>query len=115
MAPLLMASTPAARKNPFTPIFGCRFQLPRSGRYFWPFLSRRSHRHEAAWRRIHSPHHDDHFAIIFCTVGSGIASMPDMKKVGRVGGKARLYFEVVSTLAPSSNSSSEILTSARTL
>jgi aerobic C4-dicarboxylate transport protein len=37
--------------------------------------------------------------IIFCTVVSGIASMQDMKKVGRVGGKALLYFEVVSTFA----------------
>jgi len=37
--------------------------------------------------------------IIFCTVVSGIASMQDMKKVGRVGGKALLYFEAVSTLA----------------
>jgi aerobic C4-dicarboxylate transport protein len=37
--------------------------------------------------------------IVFCTVVSGIASMRDMKKVGRVGGKALLYFEVVSTLA----------------
>jgi aerobic C4-dicarboxylate transport protein len=37
--------------------------------------------------------------IIFCTVVSGIASMQDMKKIGRVGGKALLYFEVVSTLA----------------
>jgi aerobic C4-dicarboxylate transport protein len=37
--------------------------------------------------------------IIFCTVVTGIASMPDMKKVGRVGGKALLYFEIVSTLA----------------
>jgi aerobic C4-dicarboxylate transport protein len=37
--------------------------------------------------------------IIFCTVVSGIASMQDIKKVGRVGGKALLYFEVVSTLA----------------
>ncbi len=37
--------------------------------------------------------------IIFCTVVSGMASMQDMKKVGRVGGKALLYFEVVSTLA----------------
>lgn len=37
--------------------------------------------------------------IIFCTVVSGIASMQDMKKVGRVGGKALLYFELVSTLA----------------
>src|SRR5437016_14006344 len=37
--------------------------------------------------------------IIFCTVVSGIAGMQDMKKVGRVGGKAIIYFEVVSTLA----------------
>jgi aerobic C4-dicarboxylate transport protein len=37
--------------------------------------------------------------IIFCTVVSGIAGMEDLKKVGRVGGKALLYFEVVSTLA----------------
>ncbi|NPT41268.1 C4-dicarboxylate transporter DctA [Paraburkholderia sp. 1N] len=37
--------------------------------------------------------------VIFCTVATGIASMHDMRKVGRVGGKALLYFEVVSTLA----------------
>jgi aerobic C4-dicarboxylate transport protein len=37
--------------------------------------------------------------IIFCTVVSGIAGMEDMKKIGRVGGKALLYFEVVSTIA----------------
>ena len=37
--------------------------------------------------------------VIFCTVVSGIAGMEDMKKVGRVGGKALLYFEVVSTFA----------------
>jgi aerobic C4-dicarboxylate transport protein len=37
--------------------------------------------------------------VIFCTVTTGIAGMQDMKKVGRVGGKALLYFEVVSTLA----------------
>ena len=37
--------------------------------------------------------------VIFCTVVSGIAGMQDMRKVGRVGGKALLYFEVVSTLA----------------
>ena len=37
--------------------------------------------------------------IIFCTVVVGIAGMEDMKKVGRVGGKALLYFEVVTTLA----------------
>jgi aerobic C4-dicarboxylate transport protein len=38
-------------------------------------------------------------AVIFCTVVSGIAGMQDLKKVGRVGGKALLYFEIVSTLA----------------
>jgi len=37
--------------------------------------------------------------VIFCTVVTGMASMQDMKKVGRVGGKALLYFEIVSTLA----------------
>ncbi len=37
--------------------------------------------------------------IIFCTVVHGIASMQDMKKVGRVGAKALLYFEGVTTLA----------------
>jgi aerobic C4-dicarboxylate transport protein len=37
--------------------------------------------------------------IIFCTVVLGIAGTGDMKKVGRVGGKALIYFEVVSTMA----------------
>ncbi|WP_248746981.1 MULTISPECIES: dicarboxylate/amino acid:cation symporter [unclassified Pseudomonas] len=37
--------------------------------------------------------------IIFCTVVSGITSMHDVKQVGRVGGKALLYFEIVSTFA----------------
>src|ERR1700738_4839159 len=37
--------------------------------------------------------------VIFCTLVTGIAGMEDMKKVGRVGGKALLYFEVVSTIA----------------
>ncbi len=37
--------------------------------------------------------------VIFCTVVLGIAGAGDMKKVGRVGGKALLYFEVVSSLA----------------
>jgi aerobic C4-dicarboxylate transport protein len=37
--------------------------------------------------------------IIFCTVVIGIAGMEDMKKVGKTGGLALLYFEVVSTLA----------------
>jgi len=37
--------------------------------------------------------------IIFCTIVHGIASMSDMKKLGRVGVKTLLYFEVVSTVA----------------
>ena len=37
--------------------------------------------------------------IIFFTIVLGIARMSDMKKVGRVGGKALLYFEIVTTIA----------------
>ena len=37
--------------------------------------------------------------IIFCTVVSGISHIQDAKKVGRIGVKALLYFEVVSTFA----------------
>jgi aerobic C4-dicarboxylate transport protein len=37
--------------------------------------------------------------VIFCTVVTGIAGMEDMKKVGRVGAKAILYFEVITSLA----------------
>lgn len=37
--------------------------------------------------------------IVFCTVVHGLASMSDLKKLGRVGGKTLLYFEIVSTIA----------------
>ncbi len=37
--------------------------------------------------------------IVFCTVVHGIASMGDLKKLGRVGFKTLIYFEIVSTLA----------------
>src|SRR5665213_3686851 len=37
--------------------------------------------------------------IIFCTVAGGIARMSDLKSLGRVGGRALIYFEAVSTLA----------------
>jgi aerobic C4-dicarboxylate transport protein len=37
--------------------------------------------------------------VVFCTVVSGIAGMGDIRKVGRVGGKALLYFELVSNFA----------------
>jgi aerobic C4-dicarboxylate transport protein len=37
--------------------------------------------------------------VIFCTIAAGIAGMDSMKKVGRVGGKALIYFEVATTLA----------------
>ena len=37
--------------------------------------------------------------VIFCTIVTGIAGMQDAKKVGRVGIKALIYFEIVSTVA----------------
>jgi len=37
--------------------------------------------------------------VIFLTIVLGIANMSDLKKVGRVGGKALLYFEIVSTIS----------------
>ncbi|HWA60256.1 MAG TPA: dicarboxylate/amino acid:cation symporter [Caulobacteraceae bacterium] len=37
--------------------------------------------------------------IIFCTVAGGIARMSDLRSFGRVGGRALIYFEAVSTLA----------------
>jgi aerobic C4-dicarboxylate transport protein len=37
--------------------------------------------------------------IIFCTVAGGIAKMSDLRSLGRVGGRALIYFEAVSTLA----------------
>ena len=37
--------------------------------------------------------------IIFCTVTHGIAAMSDLRKLGRIGGKTLLYFEIVSTIA----------------
>src|SRR5262245_29828127 len=37
--------------------------------------------------------------VIFCTIVHGIASMGDLKKIGRVGVKTLFYFEAVSTLA----------------
>ena len=39
------------------------------------------------------------YPIIFLTISLGISGMSNLKKVGRVGGKAILYFEVVTTLA----------------
>ena len=42
--------------------------------------------------------------IIFCTVVTGIAGMAKLKEVGKAGGLALLYFEVVSTIALSSDS-----------
>src|SRR5687768_7627206 len=37
--------------------------------------------------------------VVFCTIVTGIAGMQDMKKVGRFGVKALLYFEVLTTVA----------------
>src|SRR5690348_12656424 len=37
--------------------------------------------------------------VIFLTIVAGIANVRDLKRVGRVGGKALLYFEIVTTFA----------------
>src|ERR687892_1254902 len=37
--------------------------------------------------------------VIFCTIAAGIAGMDSIKKVGRVGGKALIYFEIATSLA----------------
>ena len=37
--------------------------------------------------------------IVFCVVVHGIAGAGDLRKVGRVGGKALIYFEVMTTVA----------------
>src|SRR5678816_4758280 len=37
--------------------------------------------------------------VIFCTVVLGVAGAGNMRKVGRVGAKALIYFELVSTMA----------------
>ncbi len=37
--------------------------------------------------------------VIFCTVAAGIAGMESIKKVGRVGGKALIYFEILTSIA----------------
>ena len=37
--------------------------------------------------------------VIFLTIVIGIANMRDLRQVGRVGGKALLYFEIVTTFA----------------
>ena len=39
------------------------------------------------------------YPIIFLTISLGISNMGDLKKTGRVGGKALIYFEIVTTLA----------------
>ena len=39
------------------------------------------------------------YPIIFLTISLGISGMSDLKKVGRVGGKAIIYFEIVTTIA----------------
>src|SRR5580692_2287914 len=37
--------------------------------------------------------------VIFCTVVTGIAGVEDMKKVGKTGGLALIYFEIMSTVS----------------
>jgi len=63
---------------------------------FWPktgLPSNRSVRHFVSLIKIVIA------PVIFCTVVAGIASMESVKKVGRIGGKALLYFEAMTTVA----------------
>ncbi len=53
----------------------------------------------AARRRLSEAHQDGDRPIVFCVVVSNLASAGDLKKVGRVGLKAVVYFEFVTTLA----------------
>src|SRR5213082_2460156 len=57
------------------------------------------HRYEAAQRRLHTLIRAVVPPIIFATVTVGIAKMGDMRRVGAVGVRAIIYFEVVSTIA----------------
>ena len=74
---------------------------------FWPFSRAASRVRQPARAVKLKPLGDGFIAlvkmmispVIFCTVVLGIAGAGDMRKVGRVGGKALIYFEVVSTLA----------------
>jgi aerobic C4-dicarboxylate transport protein len=63
------------------------------------FLPRDRGGDEAVGRWFHSLIKMIIAPIIFCTIVVGIAGMEDMKKVGKTGGLAVLYFEVVSTIA----------------
>jgi len=78
--------------------------LPRSGRHPAGCLARGllpKHREgdAAAWGDLHQSGEDVITPVIFLTVVLGIAQTADLKRVGRVGLKALLYFEVVTTLA----------------
>jgi aerobic C4-dicarboxylate transport protein len=100
MAPRLMSESPATRKKPFYTNLWVQVLIAIAGAIVFGYVN-------PAKAMAMKPLGDGFIRlitmvislIIFCTVVSGIASMQDMKKVGRVGGKALLYFEVVSTLA----------------
>jgi aerobic C4-dicarboxylate transport protein len=100
MAPRLMSKSPATRKKPFYTNLWVQVLIAIAVAIVFGYVN-------PAKAIAMKPLGDGFIRlitmiislIIFCTVVSGIASMEDMKKVGRVGGKALLYFEVVSTLA----------------
>jgi aerobic C4-dicarboxylate transport protein len=100
MAPRLMSKSPATRKKPFYTNLWVQVLIAIAVAIVFGYVN-------PAKAIAMKPLGDGFIRlitmiislIIFCTVVSGIASMQDLKKVGRVGGKALLYFEAVSTLA----------------
>ena len=81
--------------DPLRPGADCH-RYRRPGR---PFFPRDRHCAEAAWRRLHRADQDDDRTGDLLHGRARIASMRDLQKIGRVGLKTLVYFEVVSTFA----------------
>ncbi|MGK4569348.1 cation:dicarboxylate symporter family transporter [Flavobacterium sp. 3HN19-14] len=67
--------------------------------FTWQLLSERRNENEITGRIFHHAHQNFHWSIIFLTIVLGISGMGDLRKVGRIGLKSLIYFEVVTTFA----------------
>ena len=98
--PVTATASPTAKKKPFYTSLSFQVLIAIAAAialgYFWPLQAIAMKPLGDAFIRLITMIIS---VIIFCTVVTGIAGMESMKKVGRVGGKALLYFEVVSTVA----------------
>src|SRR5215472_9764518 len=98
--PVTATASPTAKKKPFYTSLSFQVLVAIAAAialgYFWPLQAIAMKPLGDAFIRLITMIIS---VIIFCTVVTGIAGMESMKKVGRVGGKALLYFEVVSTVA----------------